>query len=210
MHRMRHHVIERMWRAVIIALVLVFVPSAALAAIGATDLAEGGAAGPNIKTATTSSIAPGANQLILARIVTTNNQTPGTPTLAGSRSSPIRCMGEERPERAERSRRGLIPGDGRDLRRRRRRKGNRKSGPLARPAFDPDVSLMVLDDAIADRKPEPGALADRLRREKGLEDLGLDLFGDPGSRVADLDLDSVPLGQTRGDLDRAGPALHGL
>src|SRR5712691_28928 len=109
-----------------------------------------------------------------------------------------------------RLRRGLLARDGRDLRRLRRRKGNRKSGPLARSAFDPDVSLMVLDDAIADRKPEPGALADRLRREKGFEDLGLDLFGDPGSRVADLDLDSVPLSQTRGDLDRAGPALHGL
>ena len=84
MHRTRHHVIERMWRAVIIALVLVFVPSAALAVIGATDLAEGGASGPNIKTATTSSIAPGANQFILAWILTTNNQTPGTPTLVGN------------------------------------------------------------------------------------------------------------------------------
>ena len=69
---------------------------------------------------------------------------------------------------------------------------------------------MILDDAIADRKPEPGALPDRLRREERFEDPGPDLFGDPGSRVADLDLDSVPLGQTRGDLDRAGLALHGL
>src|SRR6266704_2779649 len=82
MHRTRHHVIERMWRAVIIALVLVFVPSAALAAISATELTGGGASGSNIKTATTSSIAPGANQLILAWIVNTNNQTRDLPTLS--------------------------------------------------------------------------------------------------------------------------------
>src|SRR6266704_2612824 len=84
MHRMRHHVIERMWRAVIIALVLAFVPSAALAAVSATELTGGGAAGSNIKTATTSSIAPGANRLILAWIVNTNNQTPDLPTLSGN------------------------------------------------------------------------------------------------------------------------------
>ena len=73
-----------MWQAVIIALVLAFVPSAALAAVSATELAGGGAAGSNIKTATTSSIAPGANRLILAWIVNTNNQTPDLPTLSGN------------------------------------------------------------------------------------------------------------------------------
>src|SRR2546425_1145149 len=117
---------------------------------------------------------------------------------------------EHNPKGPSRSRRAFVAGDGHDLRRPRRWKGNRKGGPLARAAFDPDLSLMILDDAIADRKPEPGALPDRLRREKRLEDLGLDLFGDPGSRVADLDLDPVSRSQTRGDLDRAGPALHGL
>src|SRR5207247_7678696 len=106
--------------------------------------------------------------------------------------------------------RDLVPGDGHDLRRVRRRKRNRKGGPLARTAFDPDVSLVILDDSIADRKPEPGALPGRLRREKWLEDLRLDLFGDPGARVADLDLDPVAGGKTRGDPDRAGLALHGL
>src|SRR5438094_1556360 len=111
---------------------------------------------------------------------------------------------------ASRSRRAFVTGDGRDLRRPRRWEGDRKGGSLCRTAFDPDLSLVILDDAIADRKPEPGSLPDRLRREEGFEDLGLDLFGDPGSRVADLHLDPVPLGQARGDLDRAGLALHGL
>src|SRR5207247_9394430 len=81
---------------------------------------------------------------------------------------------------------------------------------LSSSLYDPDLSLTILDHALADRQPEPGALPGRLRREKRLEDLGLDLFGDPGSRVADLDLDPVSRSQTRGDLDRAGPALHGL
>ncbi len=63
---------------------LILTPSAALAAISATDLAEGGASSANIKTATTQSIAPGANQLILAWIVNTNNQTPDVPTLSGN------------------------------------------------------------------------------------------------------------------------------
>src|SRR6266571_4437004 len=117
---------------------------------------------------------------------------------------------EHNPKGPSRSRRAFVAGDGHDLRRPRRWKGNRKGGPLARTAFNPDVSLVILDDAIADRKPEPGALPGRLRREEWLEDLRLDLCGDPGTRVADLDLDPVAGGQTRGDPDRAGLALHGL
>jgi len=63
---------------------LILTPSAALAAISATDLAVGGASSANIKTATTQSIAPGANRLILAWILTTDNQTPEVPTLSGN------------------------------------------------------------------------------------------------------------------------------
>src|SRR6266702_6570179 len=71
-------------RAASLAVLSLFAPSAALAAISATELTGGGAAGSNIKTATTSSIAPGANRLILAWIVNTNNQTPDLPTLSGN------------------------------------------------------------------------------------------------------------------------------
>src|SRR5437773_3238625 len=67
-------------RAASLALLLLVVPSASLAAISATDLTEGGAAGSNITSATTNSIAPGANRLILAWIVSHDNNTPIVPT----------------------------------------------------------------------------------------------------------------------------------
>src|SRR5206468_3384084 len=65
------------------ALGLIPAPSAQ-AAISATDLAEGGVSGSNIKSVPTQSIAPGANRLILAWILTTDNQTPDVATLSGN------------------------------------------------------------------------------------------------------------------------------
>src|SRR3989442_14449868 len=50
------------------------------AAISATDLTAGGAAGSNITTATTNSFSPGANQLILAWVVSHHNKAPIVPT----------------------------------------------------------------------------------------------------------------------------------
>src|SRR5712691_7669834 len=67
-------------RAASLALLSLFAPSAALAAISATELTAGGAAGSNITSATTNSIAPGANRLILAWIVNHDNNTPIVPT----------------------------------------------------------------------------------------------------------------------------------
>ena len=67
-------------RAASLAVLSLFAPSAALAAISATELTAGGAAGSNITSATTNSIAPGANRLILAWIVNHDNNTPIVPT----------------------------------------------------------------------------------------------------------------------------------
>src|SRR6266581_4342833 len=74
----------RTLRAASLAVLSLFAPSAALAAISVTDLAEGGVSGSNIKSVPTQSIAPGANRLILAWILTTDNQTPDVPTLSGN------------------------------------------------------------------------------------------------------------------------------
>src|SRR6266571_4171999 len=71
---------NRTLRAASLALLLLVVPSAALAAISATDLTEGGAASSNITTATTNSFSPGANQLILAWVVSHDNNAPIVPT----------------------------------------------------------------------------------------------------------------------------------
>src|SRR5437762_13980561 len=67
-------------RAASLAVLSLFAPSAALAAISATELTAGGAAGSNITSATTNSIAPGANRLILPWIVNHANSTPIVPT----------------------------------------------------------------------------------------------------------------------------------
>src|SRR3989442_2758141 len=73
----------RTLRATSLAVLSLFAPSAALAAISATDLTAGGASG-NPKSATTASIAPGANQLVLAWVASTATPTPGVPTLSGN------------------------------------------------------------------------------------------------------------------------------
>src|SRR5207247_3138061 len=83
-NEMRKETFIRILPAASLALLLLVVPSAALAAISATDLTEGGAAGSNITSATTASIAPGANRLILAWIASHDNQTPVIPTLSGN------------------------------------------------------------------------------------------------------------------------------
>src|SRR5437867_5983215 len=70
----------RTLRAASLAALSLFAPSTALAAISATELTAGGAAGSNITSATTNSIAPGANRLILAWIVNHDNNTPIVPT----------------------------------------------------------------------------------------------------------------------------------
>jgi len=76
----RKEALIRTLRAASLAALSLFAPSAALAAISATELTAGGAAGSNIMSATTNSIAPGANRLILAWIVNHDNNTPIVPT----------------------------------------------------------------------------------------------------------------------------------
>src|SRR3989442_11289270 len=76
----RKEALIRTLRTASLAVLSLFAPSAALAAISATELTAGGAAGSNITSATTNSIAPGANRLILAWIVNHDNNTPIVPT----------------------------------------------------------------------------------------------------------------------------------
>src|SRR5438445_13665056 len=71
-------------RAASLAVLLLLVPSAALAAVGIAEYGSGGASSPNIKSATTQSFPFVGNMLILAWIVNTNNQTPDVPTLSGN------------------------------------------------------------------------------------------------------------------------------
>ena len=50
---------------------------------------------------------------------------------------------------------------------------------------------MCVDDPAADVESEACPVADVLRRVEGLEDPGLDVVGDPGAIVGDLDGDGV-------------------
>src|SRR2546425_4469423 len=81
-NEMRKETFIRILPAASLALLLLVVPSASLAAISATELTAGGAAGSNITPATTNSIAPGANRVILAWLVNHHNNTPIGPTTA--------------------------------------------------------------------------------------------------------------------------------
>ena len=49
-------------------------------------------------------------------------------------------------------------------------------GALAAGGIDADASAVLLDDAVADRKAQAGALADFLGSEKGLENFLQALF----------------------------------
>ena len=62
---------------------------------------------------------------------------------------------------------------------------------------------MVLEDAVRDREPEAGTLADLLRAEEGVEDAALDLRRDPEALVGDLELDPAVGLVAEGQADRA-------
>src|SRR3546814_13568967 len=63
--------------------------------------------------------------------------------------------------------------------------GHGEGRALAEGAVDTDAALVRLDDAVADGEADPGALADVLGGEDGLEDTALALFGDARDAVGD-------------------------
>ena len=79
-------------------------------------------------------------------------------------------------------------------------------GAFARRAFDPRRAARLARHAVDHRQAEPGALADLLGGEEGLERAGGDVLGHSGAGVADGQLDIaavVELG-VAADLDLAG------
>src|ERR1051326_6137330 len=73
------------------------------------------------------------------------------------------------------------------------RQAHGEFGEGARLAVDADRAAMLLrDDVVADRQPEPGALPGRLCREEGLEQPVAAFRRDPGAVIADAYLDVVP------------------
>src|SRR2546425_1755272 len=72
-----------------------------------------------------------------------------------------------------------------------RRYGDRqldaKDRALSRPAVDLNRPSVSDDDRPAQPEPQAGPVPWRLRREEGLENSRLDLRGDPGARVGDLE-----------------------
>src|SRR5919109_1506501 len=59
-----------------------------------------------------------------------------------------------------------------------------------RPAI-PHLPAHRIDDAVAHRQPEAGALPDRLRREERLKQLGFVIRRDAGTGVLDLEKDAL-------------------
>src|SRR5580700_220980 len=85
--------------------------------------------------------------------------------------------------------------------RRRDRQDEIEAGALAGRAFHLDAAAMVLEDAVHHRKTEAGALADRLRREEGLED----------ARERRLVHAAAGVGDRKAEMRsiRVGPEAHG-
>src|SRR5436190_10242997 len=88
-----------------------------------------------------------------------------------------------------------------------RRQLDQEVRPPAAVGLDGDVSAVLLDDAVRDRKPEAGSGADLLRREERVEDPLLELPRDPGARVRELDPDPVGVGGSA-DPDRLSARLR--
>src|SRR5581483_3816424 len=68
-----------------------------------------------------------------------------------------------------------------------RRQHNREARQPSRIALDADLAAVVLDDAVAHRKPEAGALAHVLGGEERIEHLADVLGGDAGAVVFEFD-----------------------
>src|SRR5438105_1703054 len=73
---------------------------------------------------------------------------------------------------------------------------------MAEPALDLDPTTVLLHDAMADREPEPGALALRLGREERIENPIELRFHDAGAVVGDGNPDELAIARRR-NADRA-------
>src|SRR6185312_13271047 len=88
-----------------------------------------------------------------------------------------------------------------------RRDPDGEAGPLARSGLDLDGPVVLLDDPVADREPQPGPLAQRLGGEERVEDPIADRRIDAAAGVGDLDPDPLAPGIGPGpDRDRAAIA----
>src|SRR5438128_2620869 len=88
--------------------------------------------------------------------------------------------------------------------------GERRAGAdLARHL---DLALVALQDRVHDGEAEAGALAGRLRRVEGVEDVLQVLARDPDAGVADVEPDAVLADQRRAqhELATLGHRLHGV
>src|SRR5438034_11182625 len=65
-----------------------------------------------------------------------------------------------------------------------------------------DLASVLLDDAVGDREPQPGAGSDVLGREEGVEDARRDLRRNSGAAVGEDDLDRLAF-ERRADPDLA-------
>ena len=69
--------------------------------------------------------------------------------------------------------------------------------------------MVLLDDPVADREPQPGPFADRLGGEERVEDPFADRRLDAAAGVGDVDPDALGLGLgTRADRDGIRPAVQ--
>src|SRR5256712_3912518 len=75
-----------------------------------------------------------------------------------------------------------------------------------------DLALVALQDRVHDGEAETGALAGRLRRVEGVEDVLQVLARDPDTGVADVEPDAVLADQRRAqhELAALGHRLHGV
>src|SRR5580692_6896646 len=84
---------------------------------------------------------------------------------------------------------------------------DREGSAFAGRAADVNLAEMLIDDGPHDGQTLAGALADRLGREKGIEDPMTQALGNTAPGVRDSHTDCARL-RTRGDLDRP-PAATG-
>src|SRR5688572_24999642 len=82
--------------------------------------------------------------------------------------------------------------------------------PFAGHTFEVDEAAMVFDDFIADRKPQAGAFADLLGREKGFEDPCAVRLLDAAAGIANVNPDRVGILVVRGRYVQLPAAMHAV
>src|SRR5215472_17816013 len=79
---------------------------------------------------------------------------------------------------------------------------------IAGNGFDTDLAAHILNDAVHDIEPKPGALADSLGGEKRFKNTGLDIRWNSRPVVGDFDEDKIVL--ARGTDGQVAVAVHGV